>query len=133
MKCPYCNAATKVTNSRSHNDEYSVWRRRQCKGCGAVWSTDEIITLETSHKVIGSDLHLEPFSRDTLYISIFESLAHNNDRLAASTALTDTIIKQLLSQKSADISTDQIKIICHKVLSNFDEVAASVYQAKHNG
>ncbi len=131
MKCPYCNSPTKVTNSRSHNNDQSVWRRRQCKNCGAIWSTEESINLDTSHKVINSEKHLEPFKRDILFISITESLAHSNNRINVSTALTDTIIKYILALNSAFISTSEIKKISNDVLNRFDKIAASVYKAKH--
>ncbi len=132
MKCPYCNARTKVTNSRSHNNDYSVWRRRQCKSCNAIWSTDEQITLDTSHKVVRSDNHLEPFSRDVLFISIFESLAHRNDRLTASTALINTVIDQVLSLKSAEVPISKLVVLVGETLNRFDKVAASVYKAKYS-
>lgn len=130
MKCPYCNAGTQVTNSRSHNTT-SVWRRRSCRACGAIWTTKELIDMESSHKLRLSDSSLEPFRRDVLFVSIFDSLSHRKDAVVASSALTDTIITKVLSHHNALVDVSVLIDETHKVLSNFDSTAASVYKAKH--
>ena len=133
MICPYCSGQTKVTNSRSHNDEQAVWRRRQCKKCSALWSTDESFTLETSHRVKRPQhKHLEPFSRDELFISIRESLIHRKHPTADATALTATIITKLLAQKDPIINTRTIKTVSKEVLNRFDKTAAAVYASRHD-
>ena len=41
MTCPKCNnEKTKIVDSRA--DEESVWRRRECQGCGYRFNTIEI-------------------------------------------------------------------------------------------
>ena len=41
MTCPKCsNEKTKIVDSRA--DEDSVWRRRECQGCGYRFNTIEI-------------------------------------------------------------------------------------------
>ena len=129
MNCPYCNSQSNVTNSRSHNN-LSVWRRRFCKSCGALWTTKELIDLETTHKIKVSETSLEPFKRDVLFISIIDSLSHRKDRLTASSALTDTIISKILARNSALIEKDLLINAANEVLINFDPTAASVYKAK---
>lgn len=130
MKCPYCDSRTRVTNSRSHN-KMSVWRRRSCKSCGAIWTTKELIDLETTHKIKKSDSSLEPFRRDVIYISIFDSLSHRNDRITTSSHLTDTIITKVLNMQNPLIERATLVRETYKVLHNFDRTAALVYKAKH--
>lgn len=133
MKCPYCNEATKVTNSRSHNNNHAVWRRRKCKSCDSIWSTDENYSLNTTHRVIYSDMtHFKAFSRDILYVSILDSLAHRKDRIEEAGAITDTIISKVLSLKSSNINIEQLKSIATDTLKSFDVVAASVYKATNS-
>lgn len=40
MTCPKCGENTKVVDSRVEED--SVWRRRECQGCGYRFNTTEI-------------------------------------------------------------------------------------------
>ena len=38
MKCPTCKLASEVLDSRRIRGGKEVWRRRQCKHCGARWT-----------------------------------------------------------------------------------------------
>jgi hypothetical protein len=40
MPCPFCEAATKVYDSRPIENN-TIWRRRMCNGCGISFSTYE--------------------------------------------------------------------------------------------
>ena len=132
MRCPYCNSSTKVTNSRSTNHNQMVWRRRTCTQCLAAWTTHEIYVLTSTHTVKRlSQKHPEPFSRDELFMSIKESLQHRKTALDDATALTDTIITQVLALKTALIESSQIFELAHACLENFDTTAAAVYKAKN--
>lgn len=131
MKCPYCNGSTKVTNSRSHNNDLAVWRRRQCKNCSAIWSTDEELVLSTTHNVIGLDNSIQPFIRDKLFVSILDSLSHLSDSQQTATELTSTIIDHTIAMNSALVKLEDLKSNVFSVLNNFDKTAASVYKAKY--
>jgi len=132
MLCPYCGSATKVTNSRSHNDSQAVWRRRQCKACQAIWTTDEQYDLSKTHQVsYGPQTDSEPFERDILFMSIWKALQHRKTALRDATALTSTIITKVLAQKSQVIDVVDIASAAHDTLKQYDQVAASVYQASH--
>ena len=133
MNCPYCNGKSYVNNSRSHNKRQSVWRRRQCKTCKALWTTDEQYDLTTTHLVKAHDSRpLAPFLRDDLYISILESLSHRKTRTADATAVTSTIISKVLARQSADIPVSALKDIAHETLQTFDTTAGAVYRDRYN-
>ena len=128
MYCPYCNSATKVTNSRSHNKNKAVWRRRQCKNCDAIWSTDEKYDLHTTHMIKStSQNHMEPFSRDLLFVSIRASLIHRKSPTQDASALTDTIIGQVLSLNQSEIDSAELRQLTYDTLHKFDKTAAAVY------
>ena len=132
MNCPYCKGQTSVTNSRLRAKGSQVWRRRKCKACKNIWTTHEVIDLATSHNVTYPEQASQPFSRDILFMSIKDSLSHRKTALADATALTDTVLAQVLAKKSASIESSALKIIVHQVLKKFDPTAAAVYKATHN-
>ncbi len=130
MVCLYCQSETRVTNSRPQKRTNSVWRRRHCQSCGALFSTTESVDLSQSIKY--KALHdLEPFSRDVLFISVYESLRHRKTALDDATALVDTIITELLRQQSGSISREHVIVGCRAVLKRFDSVAFTHYTAYH--
>lgn len=131
MICPYCTSETQVTNSRPSKKSPEVWRRRSCKVCLNVWTTRETVDLSTSHRIVTSQNHLEPFQRDKLFMSIKDSCAHRKTALSDATALTDTILRQVLLQNESLISTLYLSDITYKVLNRFDPTAAAVYKAKY--
>lgn len=132
MKCVYCKGQTKVTNSRSHNNDLGVWRRRQCIACDALWTTEEKINLSTTHNIKISDSSYKPFSREVLLISIIDSLKHRKDQIEASVALTDTIISKVLSGNSAIISRKELIDVSTETIKAFDKTAGAVYAASHS-
>lgn len=131
MRCPYCNSSTKVTNSRSTAKSTQTWRRRQCIECDKIWTTTEAIDLSKSHQFSGSDNHLQPFSRDILFISIKDSLQHRKTALSDATALTDTVLGRVLRKNTATLPNSEIVALTYDVIRRFDKIAASVYKASH--
>lgn len=131
MVCIYCGSKTSVSNSRMQKRRNTVWRRRTCDECSATVTTIESIDLENA-VIITSGRHHEPFSRDKLFISIYESCKHRNDAQISATALTDTIITMLHPLiRDASIARLDIKKITIKVLHRFDKPAAVYYEAFH--
>lgn len=131
MICPYCTSETQVTNSRPSKKSPEVWRRRSCKVCLNVWTTRETVDLSTSHRIITSQNHLEPFQRDELFISIKDACAHRKTALEDASALTDTVLGRVLHQEHAEIPVEYLIDLTASVLNRFDKVAAAVYKAKH--
>lgn len=131
MVCIYCGSETSVTNSRLQKKSNNVWRRRFCSDCKATVTTLESIDLKTAI-IVTDQKHQEAFVRDKLFISIFNACKHRKDALASASALTDTIIINILSRISnASISRDDIIKIATVVLTRFDKVAGVQYTAYH--
>ncbi len=131
MECPHCRSKTKVTNSRKRARGTQTWRRRECKSCGNIWTTHEVIDLSTSYIVEGAQGHRQPFSRDKLFMSIQESLRHRKTALADATALTDTVLARILAQKTATIPEGDLFAVIYEVIKKFDRTAAAVYKATY--
>lgn len=131
MKCIYCNSETKVTNSRPQLKLNRIWRRRNCSECRAVFTTVELGDLEKS-LVVNGPTGLEPFLRDKLFISIYDSLKHKKTALNDATALTDTITGQLLKLvNNGTIQKADILSVVTLILKRFDKTAATYYVAYH--
>lgn len=131
MVCIYCGHETKVTNSRHQKRTNATWRRRKCIECSAIFTTTEVIELAQSLSV-QSESHLEPFSRDKLLLSLYESLKHRNTALGDAAALTNTVIGHALSLSDrAVIDREALITVTITVLERFDLSAATHYRAFH--
>jgi transcriptional regulator NrdR family protein len=108
-----------------------VWRRRKCVNCGAIFSTLEGVNISQALSVQKKN-GLEPFSRDTLLITVYDSLRHRKTALQDATALTSTIISTLTPlADNAVIDRDVIVTVTGTILQRFDKPAATHYQAFH--
>lgn len=131
MVCIYCSGETQVVNSRLQKKSNQVWRRRRCLTCQAVFTTTEGTTLE-NNLVINHKGRVEPFSRDTLFISVYDSLKHRKTAVADATALTATVWAKLLPHiTNASLDKAVITETSLEVLRRFDKAAATSYQAFH--
>lgn len=131
MLCIYCQSDTKVVNSRPQKRLNRVWRRRSCMTCGTTFTSSEAIDLSGSITV--RDLRrLEPFQRDKLFMSIYDSLKHRKTALSDASGLTDTVISRLYPlMKDAIVERMAIIDAVTEVLTRFDGVAATHYDAFH--
>ncbi len=132
MLCINClHDKTKVTNSRQHKNNPTVWRRRHCLNCQAVWTTYERADLDNT-KVINHERQTTPFNIGKLTISIARSFQHNKHGADFySYSLAQTVQEELIKQ-NFHLSTDDIAINAHQVLQRFDPVAAVQYAAQHD-
>jgi len=132
MICIYCGGKTRVANSRLQKRSNQTWRRRNCKACQGVFTTVEATDLLSSLLYEKGKTHIQPFSRDKLFISIYEACKHRKDAADAATALTTTIIGKLLPQiKNAALQRNDITSVTSEVLNRFDKVAGVQYGAYH--
>lgn len=130
MVCIYCSGKTKVTNSRTNKRIPGTWRRRQCLSCKAIFTSREHADLSQTHIVQHTDSSLQPFSREILFISIYESCKHRKTASEDAMALTDTVISALLHKsESGKILINNIQATVQSVLTKFDPVAAIYYGA----
>lgn len=132
MVCIYCRSDTQVVNSRHQKRLNQIWRRRKCLGCGNITTSHEIFDLATSVSVEAGNTTLQPFQREKLLLSIYESCRHRPNALPAALSLTQTIISELLGDlRHGKIARSQIITTAVAVLQRFDSTAAAVYQAYH--
>lgn len=114
MVCIYCNSETQVHNSRHQKRANQVWRRRKCLGCQAIFTTLEAV--DTSQALsLRRKTHLQPFSRDTLLLSIYDSLRHRPTAVNDASALTATAIGLLYPLAiDAVLERDVVAMLCTK-------------------
>lgn len=129
MACIYCGGATRVANSRPQRSN-TIWRRRKCEVCLNIFTTREAAALDELFMVRSSSSALVPFSRDKLFLTIYESCRHRPNAVTTATALTQTIINQLTkAHRQGILERDIIVHHAHVVLRRFDPVAATFYAA----
>ncbi len=132
MVCIFCGHKLEVTNSRSQQKPNQVWRRRHCPKCKAVFTSTESIDLSKSLLVEHDKTHVEPFVRDILYISVYESCKHRKHPEKDATGLTATVIARVLRKKyGSAVTRDQLCLVTTEVLRRFDKAAATSYSAFH--
>ncbi len=108
-----------------------MWRRRQCLICSAVFSTIEAADITRALTVI-STTDSQPFLRDNLFATIYDSLKHRKSALLDATALTNTAIAQLyVIADDGKIERDAITMVVETMLRRFDMAAATSYKAFH--
>jgi transcriptional repressor NrdR len=132
MVCIYCGVKTSVTNSRHQKKSNQVWRRRQCANCSGIFTTLEQTDLPLSLLYKKDSSHIQPFSRDKLFLSLYNSLKHRNTALNDATALTSTVIGKLLPTiKDASVERADIIQTITETLKHFDKAASVTYVAYH--
>ena len=132
MVCIYCGNNTQVINSRAQKRLGTVWRRRKCTSCDAIFTTTEQPDLAAGLRIRLQDGSLARFERDRLFVSVVEALGHREDAVSAAGALTNTIISKLVPQNK-DAVLNRAIIIDESLaaLKRFDIVAATYYAAYH--
>lgn len=132
MVCIYCSEKTHVINSRSQKRMNQVWRRRECFACDAIFTTTESAQYETAWRVRSPQGAQEPFNRDKLLLSLYESCKHRKTALNDATALTETVIKKLLGQViDGSLERRIIAQTAQVALNRFDKAASVHYAAFH--
>lgn len=131
MVCVYCGSDTKVTNSRHQKRLNHVWRRRKCVFCKAIFSTTESADTVSALRIRSAN-SLEPFLRDNLLMSIYDSLRHRKSALTDATDLTATILSNVYDlADNGVVEREAIVTVTSAVLDRFDKVAAIHYKAFH--
>jgi transcriptional repressor NrdR len=132
MVCLYCSSRTRVANSRAQKRTNTIWRRRQCLDCGAVFTSIEEADLSRSLVVTNASKAFSAFQRDKLFLDVYEAVRHRKTAYADATALTGTIISRLLPQSAqGSVAAAQITDTVRQVLGAFDHAAATHYTAYH--
>jgi transcriptional repressor NrdR len=131
MVCVYCGGETKVTNSRLQKRNNQVWRRRQCLVCGAVFTTHEVLELESALSVTRNGAP-QPFLPDLLLNELIQALRHRKDVYTASREILGTIVRRLLQLPQSPLFVpSDISSVTASVLKRFDRQAYLRYIADH--
>ena len=130
MRCPECNADSRVIDSRT--GEHSTRRRRQCTECGVRFTTQERIERRIP-TVVKKNGRREPFSREKVLHGIVLACRKRPIDPLAMEALVGQVEDALDALKMQEVPASQVGEIVMDVLRQVDEVAyvrfASVYRA----
>lgn len=132
MVCVYCGGQTAVVNSRPQKRNNQVWRRRKCLRCAALITTTEVADYSTN-LLVETSSGFKPFLADKLYTEVLLAVEHRKNCYNEARELTNTIIKQLLSETGRPVFTSkQISAKTLQVLARFDKRAWHRYSAERS-
>lgn len=131
MRCPICQAETKVTNSRNADHGRAVKRRRFCTSCGRRFTTYERLEL-LGIEVLKRNGSKEPFSRHKLESGIRKALEKRPYTEEQLQKLVASIENDIFSLHKDVVESSHIGQTVLSYLKQFDKVAylrfASVYR-----
>lgn len=132
MKCPICRENdNQVYNTRLTRFGTQTWRRRRCLSCGNSFTTYEQSDLKFL-KVLGDkSKKTMPYSRASLFGSIYVAFSGSKATPATIDAVTDNVEAKLLDLKDHTITTEQITDIVLGTLKHFDNAAFLRYLSEH--
>lgn len=132
MFCINCfHKNTSVTNSRPHKKQPSVWRRRKCNNCGALFTTIERPSLADTALVKSSSGEISAFNLGKLIVSIADAFHHTPVEGKLHALWLAQTVESTLATQVQSLTPEDIEAVTHQVLKQFDEVAAVQYAAKH--
>ena len=132
MECPSCGCVdSKVIDSRAHDENRSIKRRRECIACGFRFSTFEKIE-ERPLVILKADGSYEPYNREKLMRGVLIACAKRPVSSEAINALIDEIELEARSHPKNEISSKKLGALTMSKLRTLDDVAyirfASVYE-----
>lgn len=132
MKCPICRETNnEVYNTRTTRFGTQTWRRRRCLSCDASFTTYEQPDLKFL-KILGdTSKKTAPYSRATLFSSVYGAFSGSSVKPSVIDAVTDNIEAKLLDLQDHTITTEQITDIVLSTLKHFDSAAFLRYLSDH--
>ncbi|MBJ42429.1 MAG: transcriptional regulator NrdR [Planctomycetaceae bacterium] len=132
MKCPFCHADNdRVIDSRSHQDGFSIRRRRECLGCKRRYTTYERLE-ELELKVIKKDEVREPFDREKIYAGLTKACWKRPVSEDQIQAIVAAVEQEIYERNDNEIESGSIGEMLMNNLREVDQVAyvrfASVYR-----
>ncbi|HVX47319.1 MAG TPA: ATP cone domain-containing protein [Mycobacteriales bacterium] len=118
MNCPYCDGATRVTDSRPEHGRSRVRRRRSCTSCGEQFTTYEGISADGILVHKRGDRRTEQFSRTKLRRGI--------EKAAAGWTLQDVdrfvtrVVERIRPEPGVPITSARIAELVLRVLEGED-------------
>jgi transcriptional repressor NrdR len=132
MQCPYCEATSRVVDSRLVSEGTVTWRRRECEACKRRFTTYERLEFSLP-SVVKKNGQREAWSRDKLLKSLRVAC---NKRPVSSDTLQDvaaSIERKLSERGESEVASQVIGLSVMEALKQLDEVAyvrfASVYKS----
>ncbi|ADO83145.1 transcriptional regulator NrdR [Ilyobacter polytropus] len=131
MKCPFCDSEnTRVADSRSYSEGYSIKRRRECNSCGKRFTTYEKVE-ETPFYVVKKDKSREKFDSEKLMRGLMRATVKRNISREELEVFLMDVEKTIHNSLKNEITTQELGELIMEKLKHFDEVAyvrfASVY------
>lgn len=132
MKCPVCRETNnEVYNTRTTRFGTQTWRRRRCLNCDTSFTTYEQPDLKFL-KILGdTSKKTTPYSRATLFSSVYGAFSGSSAKPSVIDAVTDNIEAKLLDLQDHTITTEQITDIVLSTLKHFDSAAFLRYLSDH--
>ncbi len=127
MVCPHCHENTKVTNSRTHKNGFSVWRRRHCQSCQSTFTTLEQISIESTIAFKTADGSLKPLNRQRIYISVLNALGGSKTVSETAEQLTLTCINKILNEKTDRLKQQTVEKHIFETLEAYESLAGQRY------
>jgi transcriptional repressor NrdR len=132
MFCVNCfNPSTHVTNSRPNKKQPSVWRRRSCPQCGAIFTTYERPSLADNKPIDLPSGETDTFNLGKLVLSISKAFTHSPKDGEYNALWLAQTVEDTLSSQHETITPEDIEAVTHTTLKRFDELAAVQYAAQH--
>ncbi|MDR3259835.1 MAG: transcriptional regulator NrdR [Fusobacteriaceae bacterium] len=133
MKCPYCEAEdTKVVDSRSFMEGYSIKRRRECISCGKRFTTFEKVDEDNSIYVVKKDKRRDKFDSEKILRGLVTATVKRNISRESLELLVNDIEKTIQNSLRTEIPTRELGEMVLERLKKIDLVAyvrfASVYK-----
>ena len=122
---------TRVVETRSGKDGFSIRRRRECVVCGRRFTTFERID-ETMPMVVKKDGRREPYSREKLLTGIRKAFEKRPVSVEKQEEIADEVERYLLNLGEKEVPSRIIGEKVMELIKQVDEVAyvrfASVYR-----
>lgn len=132
MVCPYCHhSRTQVTNSRPNTSSASIWRRRVCQHCKAVFTTYETIAASELPLVQSGHVTPVPFSMPRLLLSIHNSLVQVKNSADTAQSLAETVFTLLLRQSPEVLTPRVIAQTTYDCLCRYNAPSGLRYGVSH--
>ena len=132
MRCPYCGYEdTKVIDTRSHDENRIIKRRRLCEKCGKRFNTyEKVDTIPVT--VVKRNGTREIFDKNKLLNGIIKSCNKRPVTISQMEGIADEIENIISSGHSREVESIELGNMVMERLKDIDEVAyvrfASVYR-----
>ena len=132
MKCPYCSTPdTRVTDSRSDEENCSIKRRRVCPNCGKKFTTYEYVERPTIY-VVKKDGRRELFDPDKIKRGLIKACQKRPVPIEEIDRITNKIKEKVEAAMEKEIDSSVIGEYVMEELKSLYDIAyvrfASVYR-----